>query len=93
MIIFVSTITRTLKRKVTSQIHDSYFNIIFFAKQHLNNCTECVRDLDKLKLFKLGYGGSGLSSKQFLLLPQLHQKMTLASKVVKCDAKINSLNQ
>jgi hypothetical protein len=39
--------------------------------------TECFNDLDN--------GGSVLS--QFLLLPQLPQKMKLASKVVKIDSK------
>jgi hypothetical protein len=37
---------------------------------------------------KFAYGGSILSSSQFLLLPQLPQKMELASKVVKVDSKI-----
>ncbi len=37
---------------------------------------------------KFAYGGSILSSSQFLLLPQLSQKMELASKVVKVDSKI-----
>ena len=38
---------------------------------HLIYHTECVRDLDKLNLVKFGYGGLGLGSSQFLLLPQL----------------------
>ncbi len=33
------------------------------------------------------FGGSILSSSQFLLLPQLPQKMELASKAVKVDSK------
>jgi hypothetical protein len=33
-------------------------------------------------------GGSILSSSQFLILPQLPQKIKLASKVVKVDSKI-----
>jgi hypothetical protein len=37
---------------------------------------------------KFAYGGSILSSSQFLLLPQLPQKMELASKVVKIGSKI-----
>jgi hypothetical protein len=37
---------------------------------------------------KFAYGGSILSSGQFLLLFQLPQKMELASKVVKIDPKI-----
>ncbi len=37
---------------------------------------------------KFAYGGSILSSSQFLILPQLPQKMRLTSKVVKIDPKI-----
>ncbi len=37
---------------------------------------------------KFAYGGSILSSSQFLLLHQLPQKMELASKVVKVGSKI-----
>jgi hypothetical protein len=36
---------------------------------------------------KFAYGGLILSSSQFLILPQLAQKMTLKSKVVKIDPK------
>ncbi len=39
-------------------------------------------------LAKFAYGGSILSSSQFLILPQLPQKMKLTSKVVKIDPKI-----
>ena len=45
-------------------------------------------DLDKLNLVTFGYGGLVLGSCQFLLLPQLPQKMILNSKVVKKDSKI-----
>jgi hypothetical protein len=37
---------------------------------------------------KFAYGGSILSSSQFLLLAELPQKMELASKVVKVDSKL-----
>ena len=37
---------------------------------------------------KICNGGLALGSSEFLLLPQLPQKMTLASKVVKNDSKI-----
>ncbi len=37
---------------------------------------------------KSANGGSILSSSQFLILPQLPQRMKLASKVVKVDSKI-----
>jgi hypothetical protein len=40
---------------------------------------------------KFAYGGSILSLSQFLLLPQLPQKMEPASKVVKVDSKIIAL--
>ena len=39
-------------------------------------------------LVKLAYDGLVLGSTQFLLLPQLSQKMMFASKVVKNDSKI-----
>ena len=42
-------------------------------------------DLDKLNLVKICYSGLVLDSSQ--LLPQLSQKMTLDSKVVKIDSK------
>ncbi len=42
---------------------------------------------------KFAYGGSILSSSQFLLLPQLPQKTALTSKLVKIDSKIISCNQ
>ena len=45
-------------------------------------------DLDKLNLVKLGYDGSVLGLSQFLLLPQLPQKMILALKVVKSNSEI-----
>ena len=47
-----------------------------------------TRDLDKLNLVKLAYGGKVLGSSQFLLLPQLPQKATLRSKLVKNDSKL-----
>ncbi len=37
---------------------------------------------------KFAYGGSIFSSSQFLILPQLPQKMKLTSKVVKIDPEI-----
>jgi hypothetical protein len=44
--------------------------------------TACFTDLGKLNLLMV------LSYSQFLLLPQLPQKIELASKVVKVDSKI-----
>jgi hypothetical protein len=48
-------------------------------------------DLGKFQIFRqaeFAYGGSILSSSQFLILPQLPQKIQSASKVVKIDWKI-----
>ena len=45
--------------------------------------TKCARYLDKLTLVELGYGGSVLAQSQSLLLPQVPQKMKVASNVVK----------
>jgi len=42
----------------------------------------------KFRQAEFSYGGSILTLKQFLLLPQLPQKMKFASKVVKTDSKI-----
>ena len=44
--------------------------------------------LDMLNSVKLGYSGKILCFCQFLLLPQLPQKMMLTSKVVKSDLNI-----
>ena len=44
-----------------------------------------IADLENVKI---DYGGLVLGSSQFLLLPQLLQKMMLASKMVKIDSKI-----
>jgi hypothetical protein len=43
---------------------------------------------DRFRQAKFAYGGSILSLSKFLLLPELPQKMELASKVVKDDSKI-----
>jgi hypothetical protein len=45
------------------------------------------RVFHRFRQAKFDNGGSILSSSQFLLLPQLPQKMKLASKVVKIDSK------
>ena len=50
--------------------------------------TMCIMDLDMLNKVNLTNGGLDLGSSQFFLLPQLPQKMTLASKVVKNDSRI-----
>ena len=61
--------------------------VVFVDKISFKN-TECVRDLDKINFVKLGNGGSVLGLGQFLLLLQLPQQMTLASKVVKSESII-----
>jgi hypothetical protein len=48
---------------------------------------QCVSGMVNL-LGKFANGGSILGSSQFLILPQLPQKMKLMSKVVKVDSKI-----
>ena len=50
--------------------------------------TVCITDLNKLNLVKFAYGGLVSGSSKFLPLPQLPQKMMIASKVVKNDPKI-----
>jgi hypothetical protein len=49
---------------------------------------QLYRVFHRFRQAKFAYGGSILSSSQFLLLPQLPQKMELALKVVKVDSKI-----
>ena len=65
-----------------------YINNLQSVKNMHFDSTECVKDLDKLNLFKFAYGGLVLNSSQFSLLPQLLQKTIAASKVVKRDSKI-----
>ena len=48
----------------------------------------CVKDLDKLNLVKLAYGGLVFSSSLFSLLAQLPQNMMIVLKVIKSDSKI-----
>ena len=74
---------------INNRLRISGFKVCLFY--HIENHTECVMDLDKLNLVYLGYGGSVLGLSQFLILPQLPQKMTLTIKVVKSDSKIVSL--
>ena len=50
--------------------------------------TVCIKNLDKLNLVKIRNGGLVLGLSQFLLQPQLSQKMILDSKVVESDSKI-----
>ena len=40
-----------------------------------------VTELDKFNLVKIGYGGLVLGISQFMILPQLPQKMMLTTKV------------
>ena len=56
--------------------------ITSFVRVSTEFYTECVLDVNKLNLVKLSFGGSILSVRHFLLLPQLPQKMTLNSKII-----------
>ena len=47
----------------------------------------CYSVFHRLRQAKFDNGGSILSSSQFLILPQLPEKLKLASKVVKIDSK------
>ena len=38
------------------------------------NCSQFMRDLDKLNMLKLGFSGYVLGSSKFLPLPKLHEK-------------------
>ena len=64
------------------------FDCNYVVAECLKLSTVRMKDLDKLKLVKLAFGGQVLSSSQFLLLHHLPENMTLASKVVKIDSKI-----
>jgi hypothetical protein len=52
------------------------------------NCTQLYSVFQGFSKAEFANGGSILSSSQFSILPQLAQKMKLASKVVKIDSKI-----
>ena len=56
--------------------------------QTLSETKQKYRAFHRFGQAKISYGGLVLGSSQFLLLPQLPQIMTLASKVVKIDSKI-----
>ena len=47
-----------------------------------------IKDLNKLNLVNLAYGGLVLGSSQFTLLSEMPQKMMPTSKVVKNDSKV-----
>jgi len=49
--------------------------------------TKCFTNFGKLNLVEFTLGGLVLGSSQFLLLPQMSQKMTLASKEAKSHLK------
>ncbi len=63
-------------------MHDKYDFKKFFPVIKLYNV------FHQFKQAKIAYGGSILSSSQFLLLPQLPLNMTLDIKVVKIGEKI-----
>ena len=67
--------------------------LLILRSQHLEQNIQNKRMLQGVSgiltiLVKLAYDGLVLGSTQFLLLPQLSQKMMFASKVVKNDSKI-----
>jgi hypothetical protein len=55
---------------------------------HLDSLPPSYSVFQEFSKAKSANGGSILSSSQFLILPQLPQKIKLASKVVKIDSKI-----
>jgi hypothetical protein len=63
-------------------VHISYIRIAY--KHNM----KCYIVFHRFRKAKFAYSGSVLSSSQFSILPQLPQKMKLASKVVKIDPKI-----
>ena len=62
----------------------------FQLRKVIKNHAVCLyyRAFHSFGLAKFAYGGPVLGTSQFLLLPQLAQKMMLVSKVVKIDSKI-----
>jgi hypothetical protein len=64
------------------------------VRENKSESKEATRKNGKYSVFqgyslaKFAYGGSILSLSQFLILPQLPQKMKLKSKVVKINPKI-----
>jgi hypothetical protein len=56
------------------------------AKRH--SCFDCYSVFQEFSKAKSANDGSISSLSQFLILPQLPQKIELASKVVKVDSKI-----
>jgi len=73
---------------IVNRWHSEFINNFFgnFKNQIINfRQTTVFQGFSKAKSAN---GGSILSSSQFLILPQLPQKIKLASKVVKVDSKI-----
>jgi len=78
----------------------SFFLVTFCRKKHFctkknarKMLTKFTPNVSRIWASKIGYGRLVLSSRQFLLLPQLPQKMKLALKVVKSDSMIITLLQ
>jgi hypothetical protein len=71
-------------------IHDLEFPIALskLKKQQQNIGTYLYNVFQGFSKAKSANGGSILRSSQFLILPQLPQKIKLASKMVKVDSKI-----
>ena len=74
-----------LKHKQEFLFKWAFFPVILLRTTETKNC---YRAFHRFGQAKFAYGGPVLGSSQFLQLPQLPQKMKLASKVVKIDSKI-----
>ena len=66
--------------------HLDYENLDSVVSYQLS--TVRIKDLDKLDLVNLAFGGKVLGSSSFSLPPLLPHKIMLASKVVKIDSII-----
>jgi hypothetical protein len=77
----------------------AFFLLRFVEKSTFEQKNACkmlkkfTPNVSRIWASKIGYGRLVLSSRQFLLLPQLPQKMKLALKVVKSDSMIITLLQ
>ena len=73
-------LNRTILKELNS-VSNAKLEHAVYAINYYSGHTECVRDLYKLNLVKLGNAGSVIGLSQFFLLFKLPEKMTLASKV------------
>jgi hypothetical protein len=80
--------TPSLKHKRIVKTQDVTFIEVQIRKILLILSSTLNSVFHRFRQAKFACGGSILSSNQFLLLPQLPQKMELASEVVTVDSKI-----